>query len=213
EKKKSKAPAQEPAREEATQQQLAQAPPPPATAPSSVTAGAPGRGSMTLPKGLSSGASTRSSLGEEDEAVLRDTDALAVNKDAEFAARTQAELRQKNLAAAREAGNRNDRIGEVRYAQAVLSAGAKGAERLEALKRLCDAYEAMGEYDRAQSSCEALVKEFPNTVAAQEVAQRRSRMQKSPAPAKARATERSYDFDDSAKEPPKPAEAAPTQAY
>lgn len=212
ERKKSKAPTQQPAREEEAPQQVAQAaqpPPPPAPAP--VASSAPQtKVSLGLPKGQSSSASTRSSQGEEDDALMGSTDKLAVDSDAKFAERTQAELRQKNLESARSAGNRNDRMSEVKFALAVLGAGARGSERLEALKRVCDGYEAMGEYDRAEGYCETLVKEFPNTSAAQQVAQRRSRMQKAPAPAKARATERSYDYESApaeAKEPPKPSSA------
>lgn len=231
--KKKAAPTQPaPARQE---EQLAQAMPPPppqvATAqpqaepaPVPAPAAAPPVASTSAPKtkgsyqlgSLSTRGGGSSAYGDaEDEAVQVASDSLASNKEVQVREREQAAVRTKYLEAARLASNRNDRLTEVKYALEVLSSGAKGYERLEALKRVCDAYEAMGEYDRAQSYCDTVLSEFPNSAAAQAVAQRRNRMQKSPAPAK-RAAERKYEFDDDkapAEPASKPAEAIPAQSY
>lgn len=225
--KKKAAPVQEaPARqEEPLAQAMPPAPPPqaataqpeaepaPAAAPPAATSMPKTKGSLSLGSLSKSGGPSYGAA--EDEAVQVASDSLASNKEAQVREREQAAVRTKYLEAARLASNRNDRMTEVKYALEVLSSGAKGYERLEALKRVCDAYEAMGEYDRAQSYCDTVLSEFPNSAAAQAVAQRRNRMQKSPAPAK-RAAERKYEFDDEkapAEPASKPAEAIPAQSY
>ncbi|MCU0699989.1 MAG: zf-HC2 domain-containing protein [Myxococcaceae bacterium] len=78
------------------------------------------------------------------------------------------------LARARALGLAGDRQGEVDAALLALSAGATGYERVEALKRACDGYEALRQFDRAESFCGLLVSEFPGTAAGQEVARRRA---------------------------------------
>lgn len=225
--KKKAAPVQQaPARqEEPLAQAMPPAPPPqaataqpeaepaPAAAPSAATSMPKTKSSLSLGSLSKSGGSSYGAA--EDEAVQVASDSLASNQEAQQRDREQAAVRTKYLEAARAASNRSDRMTEVKYALEVLNSGAKGYERLEALKRICDAYEAMGEYDRAQSYCDTVLSEFPNSAAAQAVAQRRNRMQKSPAPAK-RAAERKYEFDDEkvpAEPASKPAEAAPAQAY
>jgi hypothetical protein len=192
------------------------APPPPpapvAAAPQPAPSSAPmGKGSMGL-KPLTSAPGARSSLGDEDQAMAESTDKLAVDREAQYQQRNQEQLRQKTLEAARAASNRNDRMTEVKLSLEVLSSGAKGMERVEALKRVCDAYEAMGEYDRAQPYCDTLVREFPNTAAAQAVAQRRSRQEKAPA---AKRAAQPADALEAApqKEPAKPADTKPAEAY
>lgn len=222
-KKKAVAP-QQPVRAE---EQVAQAmpPPPPAAAqpqaepaPAPAATSAPSapktKGSLSIGSLSSSTRTASPSYGAEEEAVQVAEDSLGADRDAQLRQRQVAAERQKNLEAARSASNRNDRVTEVKYALAVLNAGAQGYEKIEALKRICDAYEAMGEYDRGQPYCDALLSEFPNSAAAQAVAQRRNRMQKAPAPAK-RAADRKYEFDDekAPAEPAKPAEAAPAHAY
>ncbi len=96
---------------------------------------------------------------------------------------------QLNIAAqlgqARAAANQGDRRGQVTAALRVLSAGAKGYSRAEALKSACDGFEALGEYDQAQQFCDLLLSEFRGTAAAQQVAQRR-KAQLKPAAAPAR---------------------------
>ena len=110
------------------------------------------------------------------------------------------------------ASSRGDRVSEIRLLAQVLQSGAAGSERVEALKRICDAYEAMGEAERADPFCDQLVGEFPNTAAARAVEDRRERMQRAPAPAQKRSvSDQKLDFEEAAK--PKPAKAAPAQAY
>jgi hypothetical protein len=77
------------------------------------------------------------------------------------------------LQKARQAGAADDRRTEVEAAVAALSAGASGYSRVEALKRACDGFEALGEVDRAQPFCELLLREFPATAAAKQVVDRR----------------------------------------
>lgn len=88
------------------------------------------------------------------------------------------ELRQMNLEAARVSSQRNDRVSEIKFALSVLSAGATGAERLESLKRVCDAYEAIGEYDRADPYCDLVVSEYPRSAAADAISKRRNSSQR-----------------------------------
>jgi hypothetical protein len=75
--------------------------------------------------------------------------------------------------AGRTAATQGDRRGQVAAALAVLKSGATGYARAEALKSACDAYEALGEPDRAEPFCQTLLSEFRSTAAAQQVAQRR----------------------------------------
>ncbi len=109
------------------------------------------------------------------------------------------------LAQSRTAGDSGDRRGEVMAAVAALNAGAKGYSRLEALKRACDGYEAMGEFDRAQPYCERVVAEFGGSAAARQVADRRKaqlKSPKSPAPASNK-----YDLETKKRDEARPAEA------
>lgn len=80
---------------------------------------------------------------------------------------------QASLVNARAAGQHGERVDEIRYATQALQAGAKGADRLEMLKRLCDAYEARGEQALADPYCDALLVEFPSSDAAQRMSKRR----------------------------------------
>lgn len=108
------------------------------------------------------------------------------------------------LGQSRAAGNAGDRRGEVMAAVAALNAGAKGYSRLEALKRACDGYEAMGEFDRAQPYCERVIAEFGGSAAARQVAERRKaqlKSPKSPSPASNK-----YDFESDKRDEAKPAE-------
>ena len=108
---------------------------------------------------------------------------LGINRDAKFAERQRAEVRTQALESARVASSRGDRLSEVRLLAQVLENGATGYQRVEALKRICDAYEALGEPERADPFCDTLTREFPNTAAAKAVEDRRKRVQRSPAPA------------------------------
>jgi hypothetical protein len=105
------------------------------------------------------------------------------------------------LAQSRTAGTSGDRRGEVMAAVAALNAGAIGYSRLEALKRACDGFEAMGESDRARPYCERVVAEFAGSAAARQVAERQKARMKSPASAPPASKA------DSEKQQAKPAEA------
>ena len=63
------------------------------------------------------------------------------------------------------------------YAAQAVAQGAQGSLRLEALTHLCSGYEALGQYDSADGWCDALLREFPNTSAAQALTQRRGASQ------------------------------------
>ncbi len=149
---------------------------------------------------------------ESDDAALEKSDSLRVDSDSKFAQRQAAESRTRSLESARVASSRGDRVSEIRLLAQVLQNGAVGSERVEALKRICDAYEALGEAERADPFCDSLVSEFPTTAAARAVEDRRKRMQRAPAPAEKRsASEQKVDLEDASK--PRPVEAAPAQAY
>jgi anti-sigma factor RsiW len=77
------------------------------------------------------------------------------------------------LERARRLASAGDRAGEVKASLEALNAGASGYERVEALKRVCDGYEAMGSFDRAELFCARLLSEFPGTAAAQQIVSRR----------------------------------------
>ena len=153
--------------------------------------------------------SSPSSIGAEsdDSAALEKTDSLRVDSDAKFAERNRAESRTRSLESARVASSRGDRLSEIRLLAQVLESGARGYERVEALKRICDAYESLGEPERADPFCDQLLNEFPATAAARAVEDRRKRVQRAPAPAapKSKAADQELKALDDAR----PAEAAP----
>lgn len=93
----------------------------------------------------------------------------------------------------------------------MLQNGATGYQRVEALKRICDAYEALGEPDRADPFCDQLISEFPATAAARAVSDRRKQVQRAPAPAPSKNSmeQRERKAVDEAK----PAEQAPASSY
>jgi anti-sigma factor RsiW len=150
--------------------------------------------------------------GPSEDDALEKTDSLRVDQDAKFAERQRAESRNQSLENARVASSRGDRLSEIRLLAQVLQNGATGYERVEALKRICDAYEFLQEPERADPFCDQLLQEFPNTAAAKAVSDRRKRVQRAPAPApKSTSPARNKaDFADEAASP-KPADAA--QSY
>lgn len=102
---------------------------------------------------------------------------VAQRKNAEADRRAQAQLDVRRfLEEARAASKQGDRRGEVLAAANALKAGATGYERAEALRRACDAHEAMQEFDRAEPFCERLLSEFSGTVAARQVMERRAKL-------------------------------------
>jgi hypothetical protein len=119
--------------------------------------------------------------------------------------------RRSTLEAARDAFQRNDRQAEVRFSLDALSLGVTGSERLEALRRACDGFDALGEPDQAEPYCSALQREFPGSSAADTVSRRRLSVQK-PNPAKA--SKRAADQSESEKKvAPASKQSAPSQAY
>ena len=146
----------------------------------------------------------------DDSEGLQKSDALGVNRDGKFDERKRAEARTQSLESARVSSSRGDRLSEIRLLAQVLELGATGYERVEALKRICDAYEALGEPERADPFCDSLTREFPNTAAAKAVEDRRKRVQRAPAPApRTPAPRKALQVDESKQ----PAEQSPASSY
>ncbi len=132
------------------------------------------------------------------------------NKDIESVQRDQEQVARGYLDSARSAANQGNRQEEVKQALAVLQTQVKGAPRAEALNRLCSALEVLGNPGQADRYCDALLLEFPNTAAAQQIATRRNNVQRS-APAAKRSRMESESPADIPAQPAKvkPAEAKP----
>lgn len=165
-------------------------PPPPAAQPSSP---APTQQAPSAPMKKSKagyGVMPRSTSSFDEDAPVAATESIATSGDAEASRARDRQLSvDAQLAQARSSANSGDRRGEVMAALKALQSGASGYSRAEALKRACDGFEALGEYDRAQQFCDALLSEFPGTAAARQVADRRKAQLKPKAPAPARASE------------------------
>jgi len=65
-----------------------------------------------------------------------------------------------DAAKAKDAGDRRREVAQLRQA---LAAGAEGQQRAELLNRLCDALYALGEPAEAGSTCDQVMREFPNS--------------------------------------------------
>lgn len=128
--------------------------------------------------GLRPMASSSAGAPDDEDAALQRVDAMGLDRDAKYAERERAQGRSRSLEEARVAAGRGDRATEIRLSAEVLSSGATGSERAEALKRLCDAWEALGDLGRADPFCDQLQAEFPNSTAARLVAERRNRSQR-----------------------------------
>jgi hypothetical protein len=128
--------------------------------------------------GLRPMASSSAGATDDEDAALQRVDSMGLDRDAKFSERERAQVRARTLEEARVAAGRGDRSTELRLAAEVLSSGATGSERAEALKRLCDAWEALGDLERADPFCDQLQSEFPNSTAARLVAERRNRSQR-----------------------------------
>lgn len=150
------------------------APPAPSAAPPSK------KSSYSLSPMASSSGSGRSM---EDEAVKvqREEARAALDDDSKLVVQQRGQFRVDALSSMREASNRGDRTQEVQMGLKVLNMGATGAERAEALKHVCDAYDAMGEPESADPFCRQLIKEFAGTTAAKIVSERRSTQRAAPA--------------------------------
>lgn len=156
----------------------------------------------------------RGRVANDDEVRLEEkADALGVDRDLKNAENQRAALRVRSLESARLASNRGDRSAEIRFAAEALGDGATGSERVEALKRLCDAWESLGEPARADPYCDALLREFPGTLAAKNVSDRRNSMQRPATPARAEKKGKSYEFSDEAEKKPAATPADAAQSY
>lgn len=82
-----------------------------------------------------------------------------------------------SVEAARAAGRRSDFVAEAQYALEALDRGVAGADRLEMLKRLCDTFERLGEYQRADPYCDRVLTEYPKSDPAKQIASRRRNVQ------------------------------------
>ncbi len=120
----------------------------------------------------------------DDEAVAR-LDAVKADSDSKLVERQRTQSAADVLARARTAASAGDRQTQVTHAVAALEAGASGSTRLEALDLACKGFEALGQPGKADSYCDALLTEFPQSSAAQSLAKRRGYQQKHVAPAAA----------------------------
>lgn len=181
--------------------------------------------SMSMPFGMSSTGSSspgRSSVGSGGASLDEDTVAVqsgererADNTDDRKMQQQSREMASDLIEQARVASGRGDRSAEIQLAGRALQLGATGYTRVEALKRLCDALDAIGEPERADPYCAQLLREFPGTAAAQQIAQKRNVQRVSPSKKKAAPApvdRKAYEFDE--QKEPKPADAAPAlQSY
>lgn len=126
---------------------------------------------------VSSGSVGGVGLAAAEEESLSTLDSVGADGDAKLAERQRAATAATALEQARTAAKQGNRKGEVTYAAQAIDRGATGSARLEALTHLCSGYEALGQYDAADGWCDSLLREFPNSSAAQGLAQRRANTQ------------------------------------
>lgn len=177
------------------------APPPPAQAPAAPVVAAqppvtksPQKAKVASNYGIMPRSSANEAAPDEDAPQAVSDSSIgdsSLRRERDQQLSIEAQLKQ-----ARAAATQGDRRGQVTAALRVLSAGATGYSRAEALKSACDGYEALGEYDQAQQFCDLLLSEFRGTAAAQQVAQRRKAQLKPAAPAR-----KSLDFESEEKKP------------
>lgn len=130
---------------------------------------------------------------QRDESV-----AMADRKgEAELQKRDQEQVARGYIDAARAAGNSGNRQEEVKQSLAVVTSNVRGVARGEALERLCNALEALGNEDAADKYCAMLLREYPNSVAAKLLAQRRNRTE-APPKAMSKKAAPAYDSERSA---------------
>ncbi len=182
---------------ESKKQEVSSAPPPPVANKPSLSLG------TRAPQPTAIG-----SVGTKDVRARDDTAATSgFGSTTADEKRSVGNVLESQLANARAANTRGDSMSEIKECLGVLNSGAEGAQRAESLKRVCDAYDSMGQPDRAEPYCEALLREFGRTASAKQVALRRSvdslgtKTKKTSAPRKG-----------SSDEATEPAPAKPTQA-
>lgn len=200
--------------EEAPAPVVAAAPTTPAAVPSSAPAPspkkAPAKGSLSIG---SMGRSSTATPSVDEDTSLEATDSVRVDNDAKFTERRRQAAVTQSLESARVASNQGDRMSEVKLLLEALKNGPTGYQKVETLKRLCDAFEALGEYDRADPYCDQLLSEFPGTAAAQAITQRRNATQRMPARPAPAAERSKKELDSQKAEPAEQNQSVPTQAY
>lgn len=117
------------------------------------------------------------------------------------------------LAGARQARARNDRHQEIQLALQALKLGAQGEQRALALQHACEGYEALGDENRAGQFCDLLIREFPSSLSARRIAERRNAPQLAPSKSPARAKKEAKPAEADALEKPAEPKAAPASAY
>jgi hypothetical protein len=119
------------------------------------------------------------SLAQAEEVEVRRAEQASKSREkADTAARlSPAELMKQ----ADEAYRSGDRAQEADLLRGALSAGAQGAQRLEALSRLCDAELALGHRQNAIDICKRVMMEGPDSSAARVARRRLERALQSPA--------------------------------
>ncbi len=139
---------------------------------------APAPSKKSMPLGGASGARKEAHMAQDEaEAAINDGVAQVTNAQAPQAQAVRSRVTnvfEGQLSSARAANATGDRQTEIKESLGVINGGAEGEVRAEALKRLCDAYEMLGEADSAQVFCDLLVREFPQSAAARQIALRRS---------------------------------------
>jgi hypothetical protein len=189
---------------------VAQSPAPQKPSPYGVSTGAGGRlgnGEADVVGGVAEGSkgkgggvpapSTKSSLGFSNE---RSRDASPQKEQRQTAAPQEI---SRYLSDARTAHGRNNLTQEIALAQQALDLGATGNQRAEALQRICEAFDSLGQESRADPYCNALLAEFKGTAAAQRIAQRRQQPSMNPSPARVKAEKKAADFEEQKAEPAK----------
>jgi hypothetical protein len=143
----------------------------------------PKKKSLSIPSSKSEG-----SVSANDDFDMASTSSVQVAREESLTKRDGTKARSLDLEAARQAGASGDRLMEIKHAKDVLASGATGYERIEALKRLCDAYDAIGNASAGAQYCQALIAEYPASAAARAVNEKQQQRAVSPkkaAPAKA----------------------------
>jgi len=107
-----------------------------------------------------------------------------------------------------------DTDAEITIALDILrTAPSKSLQRMQALASICNGFYALEEPSRAEPYCQSLLREYPSSSEARAYAERSTRAR--PA-AKRKASQNSYDMEEAAPAPAKPAEqrqSEPAQAY
>jgi hypothetical protein len=132
------------------------------------------RGTKSAPKQIAR--STTSAASNDDFDQAYGSDARKGNGD--VARRDEESIAKGYLDSAKVAGNSGNRDQEVKLSLEVVNSNVKGYLRGEALARLCNALEALGNEAAADRYCDLLLREYPNTVAAREIANRRKNAQR-----------------------------------